>query len=80
MDEAYDSADLGRAVRALRGKRGWTQNDLAQWLGVSRPTVVSLEQGGPVSMEVAMRALALLGAKAVIVSKGTTLHAEDQNG
>jgi len=69
MHEAYDSADLGRAIRMLRRERAWTQADLASWLGISRPTVVSLERGGPVSVEVAMRALAMLGAKALIVPK-----------
>lgn len=68
--DAYDANDLGRAIRALRKKRGWTQSELASWLNVSRPTVGALEHGGPVSVTVAMRALALLGAKAVIVQKG----------
>lgn len=68
--DAYDAIDLGRVIRALRKKRGWTQAELASWLNVSRPTVGALEHGGPVSMTVAMRALALLGAKAVIVPKG----------
>jgi DNA-binding XRE family transcriptional regulator len=67
--EAYDSADMGRAVRALRHERHWTQEELASWLGVVRQTVVSLEHGGPVSLDVAMRALAMLGAKAMIVPK-----------
>ncbi len=68
--DVYDANDLGRAIRALRKKRAWTQAEFASWLNVSRPTVGALEHGGPVSMIVAMRALALLGAKAVIVQKG----------
>lgn len=77
MHEAYDSADLGHAIRALRQERGWTQAELASWLGVARQTVVSLEQGGPVNVEVAMRALAMLGAKALIVSKSQGLDEHD---
>lgn len=69
MREAYDPAGLGRAIRALRSARGWTQEALAQWLGVSRPTVIALEQGGPVSLVVAMKAIALLGGKIVVTSK-----------
>jgi DNA-binding XRE family transcriptional regulator len=69
MSDVYDSADLGREIRHLRKLRGWNQADLASWLGVSRPTVISLEHGGPVNLDIAMRALALLGAKAVIVPK-----------
>lgn len=71
LDEAYDAEGFGAAVRALRRERGWTQAELARWLDVSRPTVVALEQGGPVNLRVAMRAIAMLGGKAVIVAKGT---------
>ena len=69
LDEAYDAGDLGRAIRRLRTERGLTQDGLAQWLQVSRQTVVSLEQGGPVSVTAAMRALAILGAKVVVARK-----------
>jgi hypothetical protein len=34
---------------------------------------VSLEHGGPVSVQVAMRALAILGSKAVVAPKDTIL-------
>ena len=47
VDEAYDAADLGRAIRRLRATKGMTQQALAEWLDVSRQTVVSLEQGSP---------------------------------
>lgn len=73
LHEAYDAAGLGRAIRSLRADRGFTQAQLAAWLSVTRQTVISLEQGGPVSMTVAMRALGILGAKAVITPKGAIL-------
>lgn len=76
-DEAYDAVDLGRAVRRLRSARGSTQDALAEWLGVSRQTVISLEHGGPVSVTVAMRAMALLGAKVVVVRKDARLEEVD---
>ena len=72
MYEAYDAIDLGRSIRSLREQRGWTQVQLAAWLGVNRTTVITLEKGGTVSMPVAMKAIALLGAKAVLVPKGLT--------
>ncbi len=78
MIETYDAAGFGAAVRAARRARGWSQSDLASWLGVSRPTVAGLEKGGTVSLTTAMRALALLGQKAVIVPKGTSIG--DQGG
>lgn len=76
-DEAFDAVDLGRAVRRLRVGRGSTQDALAEWLGVSRQTVISLEHGGPVSVTVAMRAMALLGAKVVVVRKDAQLEEID---
>lgn len=77
MNEAYDAKGFGLAIRQARRARGWTQTDLASWLGVSRPTVAKLEAGGPVSLPLAMRALSMLGAKAVIVRKGETVKAAD---
>ena len=76
MSEVFDSTDFGRSIRDLRRARGWTQVDLARWLAVSRTTVIALEQGRSVSLELAMRAMALLGAKAVIVPKNADLRAE----
>jgi len=70
LDEAYDAIGLGRAIKRLRASSGLTQAELAQWLGVTRHTVVSLEKGGPVSLTAAMRAVALLGAKIVVAPKG----------
>lgn len=73
LDEAYDAASLGRAIRRLRVQKGLTQDGLARWLDVSRQTVVSLEKGGPVSMTAAMRAVAILGAKLVVAPKGAII-------
>jgi DNA-binding XRE family transcriptional regulator len=72
---AYNAQDLGRAVRELRHDRRWSQADLAEWLGVSRPTVINLEAGRNVSIGVALRAIALLGGKTTVEPKrrpGTT--------
>lgn len=77
LEEAYDPTDLGRAIRRWRVAKGMTQQTLAEWLGVSRQTVVSMEQGGPVSVAAAMRALAILGAKAVIVPKERVIDVAD---
>jgi len=67
--EVLDAPDLGRAVRRLRKERGWTQVELAEWLDVNPVTVGRMEHGRPVAITVAMRALTLLGAKAVVVPK-----------
>ena len=62
----YDAADVGRAIRALRIRRGWTQSELAEWLGVHRVTVAKLERGGGVDLPLAVRALSVLGASMTI--------------
>jgi DNA-binding XRE family transcriptional regulator len=56
----YDVTGLGQTVRGLRTARGWTQADLAGWLGVHRVTVAKLERGGAVDIDVALRAIAML--------------------
>lgn len=71
--EVFDAADLGRAIRRLRKERGWTQVELAEWLDVNPITVGRMERGHPVAITVAMRAIALLGAKAVVVPKWASI-------
>ena len=45
-DRAIRTAeDLGRAIRARRMSLGLTQAELAMQAGVSRPTVMAIEQG-----------------------------------
>jgi HTH-type transcriptional regulator / antitoxin HipB len=72
----FNTTDLGDTVRELRKERGWTQARLAEWLSVSRPTVAKLEAGGAVNVDIALRALALLGAVATIHSKSNRLIEE----
>lgn len=67
----YDAADVGRAVRTLRRRRGWSQSDLAEWLGVHRVTVSKLERGGTVDLPLAIRALSILGARVTIDLRAT---------
>ena len=72
--EVFDAADLGRAIRRLRKGRGWTQVELAEWLDVNPITVGRMEHGRPVAITVAMRAITLLGAKAVVVPKWASVE------
>lgn len=39
------AAAFGAAVKAARRERGWSQTELGQRAGVSRPTVARIEQG-----------------------------------
>ena len=48
MDER-ERKELGETIRDFRGKRGWTQDELAEHAGVSVRTVGNLERGAVVS-------------------------------
>lgn len=56
----YDAAGLGQTVRTLRVARGWTQTELAEWIGVHRVTVAKLERGGAIDVPLALKAIAML--------------------
>lgn len=56
-------ADLGRAIAGARHRRGWTQERLAQELGIERSYVSQLEAGeATLALERSLRALRRLGA------------------
>nr|MDT0660920.1 helix-turn-helix transcriptional regulator [Micromonospora sp. DSM 115978] len=51
-EEAYEAArlafELGRAVRELRERRGWSQTRLAETSGMTQSAVARFEAGGTV--------------------------------
>ncbi|MDM4720238.1 helix-turn-helix transcriptional regulator [Micromonospora sp. WMMA1363] len=65
--EAYDAArlafELGRAVRDLRERRGWSQVQLARESGMTQSAVARFEAGGTVpTLPVLERLAAALNA------------------
>lgn len=76
----YDAPGLGNTVRVLRAERGWTQADLAEWLGVHRVTVAKLERGGAVDLPLAMRAIAILGGVVEIHTRASLRASTDYRG
>lgn len=71
--DIYEPIDLGRVIRDLRKRRGWSQSVLAEWLGVTRPTIAKLESSGRANVALALRALTLLGAIPTVHLKTTRL-------
>jgi HTH-type transcriptional regulator / antitoxin HipB len=68
MSVVRTTYDLGASVRVARRDRGWTQADLAEAAGISRPAVIGLERGNPHGeIGIALRVLAALGKSITLV-------------
>lgn len=66
-------ADFGRAIAGARRRRGWTQERLAQDLGIKRSYLSELEAGAStIALERTLQALRRLGAEVTV-----TLREED---
>jgi|GEM_PF-6143297 len=57
-----------------------TQSDLAGWLGTSRYTVHRLETGHPVSLALALRAIAVLGYTVTLTPRDPGPEADGDTG
>jgi transcriptional regulator with XRE-family HTH domain len=66
-----DDQRFGSAIRAVRIKRGWTQEQLAQRSGVSRATISRLERGHPgtFSLNVIRRVATALDIRVDLVAR-----------
>ena len=61
------SGDLGRAIAGIRRQREWTQDRLAEEMGVARPYISRLEAGhATLALERALLALRRLGAEVTV--------------
>ncbi|MDD3761443.1 helix-turn-helix transcriptional regulator [Acidithiobacillus acidisediminis] len=56
-----NALELGRALRAERRMRGWSQEELARKIGRDRKSIVALEKGDNVGIHVLMAVLMALG-------------------
>lgn len=54
---------FGKSVQTKRLERGWSQDELAENAGVSRPTVSRVELGHEPSMRTARKLAAALGLR-----------------
>ena len=57
MSEILNMADLGKTIRAERKARKLTQAGLAKLAGLSRQTIISLEDGNDASLLTIMKIL-----------------------
>jgi transcriptional regulator with XRE-family HTH domain len=65
------AADLGRAIAGARRRRGWTQERLAQELGIERSYLSQLESGAStLALERSLQALRRLGADVNVTLRG----------
>jgi transcriptional regulator with XRE-family HTH domain len=75
---ARGARGLGQALREQRQKQGWTQERLADWLGVDRTTVARMEAGKHPALARFADALALLEADVLVVPRGTQITANGE--
>lgn len=60
-DPAVSLASVGDAVRDARRGRGWSQTQLGEEAGVSRPTIARIERGDDVSVATLAKVTAAVG-------------------
>ena len=58
---AVSLASVGGAVRDARRGRGWSQTQLGEEAGVSRPTIARIERGDDVSVATLAKVTAAVG-------------------
>lgn len=61
---------FGPSIREARAALGWTQEELAERAGVSRPTVARIERGDDVNTATLTRVAAALGLSVEITDIG----------
>lgn len=76
---ARGAEGLGKALREQRLERGWTQEQLAEWLGVDRTTIVRMEAGRQPALARFADALSLLGADVLVVPRGAHITIDDES-
>lgn len=58
-----DTAGFGDVIRAVRKKKGWSQADLSEKAGVSRPTIARVEADNDVTTATIAKIARALGLK-----------------
>ena len=66
---SYSLEQTGEFLKQLRKEKGFTQEQLANALGISHATLSTLENGGSVSTKTLERVWQFLGLRLVLVPK-----------
>lgn len=65
-DPTVSLSSVGDAVRGARHERGWSQTQLGEEAGVSRPTIARIERGDDVSVATLAKVTAAVGLEVKI--------------
>lgn len=58
-----EQVGFGEIIREARGKHGWSQTELGEKSGLSRPTIARVEAGGDVTTATIAKIAQALGLK-----------------
>jgi HTH-type transcriptional regulator/antitoxin HipB len=79
MEDGIRSVEeLGEALRASRHAQRFTQNDLAQWIGMRQATVSSLESGAGGTLSSLFSILSALNLEVVLRPATASPSADDE--
>ncbi len=69
MNSSASMSEIARRVRASRTDRGWSQSDLAEQAGVSRPSVARVEASEDVNTLTLSKIFEALGLELAAVKR-----------
>ena len=69
-EEEREQVSFGETIRAARKKRGWSQAELGQNAGVSRPTIARVEANSDVTTATIAKIAEALGFKLELKDRG----------
>jgi len=73
---SYSLEQTGAFLKAVRKKKGFTQDEFSKMIGVSHATLSALENGKGVSTQTLDKALNFLGLRLVIVEKSAKVEVQ----
>ncbi|MEE2034368.1 helix-turn-helix domain-containing protein [Rhodococcus chondri] len=69
-EKQCEQVSFGETIREARKKRGWSQTELGQQSGVSRPTIARVEANGDVTTATIVKIAQALGLKLELKDSG----------